>query len=437
MLRSEYRKVLAWGAVTGLALPLFASPAAATPPKDWPALPPSAPTAEAPLAPVTPVTSEAPARKVVRESRALSGRVYEVRPGDTLWAIAERQFGDATRWPELFEANRSRLANPHQIRPNQKLQLGGVQQASRSGTSRARGDGSYTVRSGDTLGKIAQRQLGKASDWPVLYALNRETLGNPHQIYPGQILRMSGARRDTVVVAPRATVKRVSPNLSRKSDDGRLLKGHRRVNGSYYAKGDEGKLIWADTQEQVHPTDSTLKTQLAPKIREAFKVPEPTPVAPVTSVAPVASVTPAQAPKPVAAKPAAPAPVVSKPAAPAKPAVAAKPAASQAVSSKPAKVLIELPPGAKPTFLPATTQDRMSAGALSLVVPGAGQLYNGDPLRAGLFMGAGAAGLGAAVYGIANDRQDIGVAASAGLVALSLWSATDAYLNAPDRPARR
>ncbi|MNX21823.1 hypothetical protein D3C86_517890 [compost metagenome] len=112
------------------------------------------------------------------------------------------------------------------------------------------------------------------------------------------------------------------------------------------------------------------------------------------------------------------------------------------MASKPAKVLIELPPGAKPTFLttttpPATTQDRMSAGALSLVVPGAGQLYNGDPLRAGLFMGAGAAGLGAAVYGIANDRQDLGVAASAGLIALSLWSATDAYLNAPARPARR
>jgi hypothetical protein len=101
------------------------------------------------------------------------------------------------------------------------------------------------------------------------------------------------------------------------------------------------------------------------------------------------------------------------------------------------KVLIELPASQKTGFLPPTSQERMAAGALSLVVPGVGQLYNGDPIRAGLFMGAGAAGLGAAVYGIANDRQDIGVAASAGLVALSLWSATDAYLNAPARPARK
>lgn len=407
MMRSEYRKVLAMGAMTGLALPLFASPAAATPPGDWPALPPNAPVTQAP---VSQVRSEAPVRTRLREPRALSGRIYEVRPGDTLWGIAERQFGDPTRWPELFEANRSRLSSPHLIRPHQKLSLGSVKQASRSGGSRiSSGDAGYTVRSGDTLGKIAQRQLGKASDWPVLYSLNRGKLASPHQIYPGQVLRMPGARRETVVVAPRAKVSNVSRKLARKSDDGRLLKGHRRVNGSYYAKGAEGQLIWADTQERVHPSDSTLKTTLAPKIREAFKVPQPAPVA----------TKPAPKPKPAVAK-AAPAPAE----------------VTRVAQVQQPKVLIELPASQKTRFLPPTPQDRMSAGALSLVVPGAGQLYNGDPLRAGLFMGAGAAGLGTAVYGIANDRQDIGMAASAGLVALSLWSAADAYFNAPDRPAR-
>lgn len=410
MMRSEYRKVLAMGAMTGLALPLFAVPAAATPPGDWPALPPNAPVTQAPA---RQVQEDAPVRTLARESRALSGRVYEVRPGDTLWAIAQRQFGDPTRWPELFEANRSRLSSPHLIRPNQKLSLGSVKQASRSGLSRiSASDAAYTVRSGDTLGKIAQRRLGKASDWPVLYSLNREKLASPHQIYPGQVLRMPGARRETVVVAPRAKVSNVSRKLARKSDDGRLLKGHRRVNGSYYAKGAEGQLIWADTQERVHPSDSTLKTTLAPKIREAFKVPEPAPVA----------TKPAPKPKPPAAK-AAPAPIPAEP-----PRIAQAP--------KP-KVMIELPASRKTHFVPSTPQERMAAGALSLVVPGAGQLYNGDPVRAGLFMGAGAAGLGTAIYGIANDRQDIGVAASAGLVALSLWSAADAYLNAPERPARK
>ncbi|GEM_PF-5193418 len=390
MMRSEYRKVLAIGAVTGFALPLFAGSSTATPPGDWPAI--STP------APASLLQRQAPARPLVRESRSLSGRIYEVRPGDTLWAIAKRQLGDPTRWPELFEANRSRLASPHQLQPNQKLELGAVKTASRSGsrTSNARSDGSYTVQSGDTLGKIAQKHLGKASEWPVLYALNQGALASPHEIVPGQILRVR-ERRATVVVAPRAKVKSASRNLKRQTNNGRLLKGHYRVNGSYYAQGHDGQLVWADTQERVHPADSTLKTKLSPKIREAFKVPEPAPAATVKKRAPLA----AQVEKP-----------------------------------KP-KVMIELPASRKPSFLPATPQDRMSASALSLVVPGAGQLYNGDPLRASLFAGAGVAGLGAAVYGIANDRQDIGVAASAGLIALSLWSATDAYLNAPARPAKR
>lgn len=413
MMRSEYRKALAIGAVTGLALPLFAAPAVATPPGDWPAAPPSAPAVQP--------KPEAPARTLVRESRALSGRIYEVRPGDTLWAIAERHLGDPTRWPELFEANRSRLSNPHLIRPNQKLELGSVQLASRSEGARSRGGAAYQVRSGDTLGKIAQRELGKASQWPVLYALNREKLASPHQIYPGQLLRMPGERRQTVVVAPRAKVKNASRNLKRQSDDGRLLKGHRRVDGSYYAKGGDGKLVWADTQERVHPTDSTLKTTLAPKIREAFKVPEPTPV------------TKAKTPASQAAAPAV------RATAPTAPKAAAVPASAivQSPKTSPAKVLIELPASQRSGLLPASTQDRMSAGALSLVLPGAGQLYNGQPIQAGLFMGAGAAGLGAAVYGIANDRLDVGMAASAGLVALSLWSAADAYLNAPDKPGKK
>ncbi len=418
MMRSEYRKVLAMGAMTGLALPLFAAPAAATPPGDWPALPPSAP--------VSQVKTEAPARKIVREPRALSGRIYEVRPGDTLWAIAERQLGDPTRWPELFEANRQRLSSPHLIHPSQKLQLGAIQQASRSGGARIVKSDTYTVQSGDTLGKIARKRFGKASEWPVLYALNREKLASPHQIYPGQVLRVSGPRRATVVVAPRAKVSNAGRKLSRKTNDGRLLKGHRRVDGTYYAKGDAGQLIWADTQEQVHPTDSTLKTTLAPKIREAFKVPEPAPVAPVKK--PAVAQKPAAAPA-VASADKSPAPAVKRPA------PAAKPVAR--IDKPASKVLIELPASQKTGFLPPTSQERMAAGALSLVVPGVGQLYNGDPVRAGLFMGAGAAGLGAAVYGIANDRQDIGVAASAGLVALSLWSATDAYLNAPHRPVRK
>ncbi len=49
---------------------------------------------------------------------------------------------------------------------------------------------SYIVQNGDTLGALAQRFLGNAGEWPVLYEMNRETVKNPNLIYPGQLLML-------------------------------------------------------------------------------------------------------------------------------------------------------------------------------------------------------------------------------------------------------
>jgi nucleoid-associated protein YgaU len=47
----------------------------------------------------------------------------------------------------------------------------------------------YTVKSGDSLWKIAQRQYGKGSDWRKIYDANKSVIGkNPNLIYPGQKL---------------------------------------------------------------------------------------------------------------------------------------------------------------------------------------------------------------------------------------------------------
>ncbi|MBO0802218.1 MAG: LysM peptidoglycan-binding domain-containing protein [Nocardiopsaceae bacterium] len=46
----------------------------------------------------------------------------------------------------------------------------------------------YTVRSGDTLAKIASDYYHKASDWQWLYHENDSRISNPDVIYPGQSL---------------------------------------------------------------------------------------------------------------------------------------------------------------------------------------------------------------------------------------------------------
>lgn len=48
----------------------------------------------------------------------------------------------------------------------------------------------YTVKSGDTLGKIAQQHYGKAGLYPVIFEANKPMLSDPDKIYPGQVLRI-------------------------------------------------------------------------------------------------------------------------------------------------------------------------------------------------------------------------------------------------------
>ncbi|KJD39997.1 terminase [Paenibacillus polymyxa] len=50
----------------------------------------------------------------------------------------------------------------------------------------------YTVKSGDSLSKIAKLELGDSSQWNRIYQLNKKTIGkNPNAIKPGQKLVLS------------------------------------------------------------------------------------------------------------------------------------------------------------------------------------------------------------------------------------------------------
>lgn len=49
----------------------------------------------------------------------------------------------------------------------------------------------YTVKTGDSLSKIAKLELGNSSQWKRIYDLNKKTIGNnPNLITPGQKLVM-------------------------------------------------------------------------------------------------------------------------------------------------------------------------------------------------------------------------------------------------------
>jgi nucleoid-associated protein YgaU len=50
-------------------------------------------------------------------------KTYEVVSGDTLSAIAKREYGNANDWRRIFEANRDVIDDPDRIYPGQKLRI--------------------------------------------------------------------------------------------------------------------------------------------------------------------------------------------------------------------------------------------------------------------------------------------------------------------------
>ena len=48
----------------------------------------------------------------------------------------------------------------------------------------------YTVKSGDSLSKIAKHHYGDAQMWPKIFEANRDQIKNPDLIHPGQVLTL-------------------------------------------------------------------------------------------------------------------------------------------------------------------------------------------------------------------------------------------------------
>jgi len=59
--------------------------------------------------------------------------------------------------------------------------------------SAAAGGGTYTVKAGDTLSKIAKEQLGDAGDYMKIFDVNKSILTDPDKIKPGQVLTIPKA----------------------------------------------------------------------------------------------------------------------------------------------------------------------------------------------------------------------------------------------------
>ena len=68
-------------------------------------------------------SSTAPEKPAPPTPARTGATTYTVVSGDSLSKIAKRQYGDANKWPVIFEANRDTIKDPDLIHPGQVLKI--------------------------------------------------------------------------------------------------------------------------------------------------------------------------------------------------------------------------------------------------------------------------------------------------------------------------
>ena len=140
-------------------------------------------------------------RDVLDLSKAATD-THRVQPGDTLSSLAQEYYGDTRYSTFLVESNRE-LTDPNVLRSGTIIRIPAIPAdwtaslilnptASDVGLSEPRGSSGkryYTVRPGDSFYRIARTELGNASRWKELLALNNSLVhGDPTSLQPGQRL---------------------------------------------------------------------------------------------------------------------------------------------------------------------------------------------------------------------------------------------------------
>ncbi len=123
-----------------------------------------------------------------------NGKEHVVTKGETLWSIAEDEFGSGYNWTDIYNSNGLKSQT---IEVGQKLTIPQIAPKQPTATKTATtiesssqtiaGD-SYTVVQGDSLWKIAVRAYGDGYKWVEIAKANK--LAHPDLIHAGNVLSL-------------------------------------------------------------------------------------------------------------------------------------------------------------------------------------------------------------------------------------------------------
>jgi nucleoid-associated protein YgaU len=147
----------------------------------------------------------APSVVVTRPSSAdakIHPSSIRIRPGDSLWNLSRQYLGKSSLWEEWLSRN-PQLGDPRRLQPgailfvpylNARPEPASVANSDlRSAPdSEQRPPITVSVQPGDSLWKIAAKNLGHATNWPCLARAN-PALRDANRIYPDQTLQLPAA----------------------------------------------------------------------------------------------------------------------------------------------------------------------------------------------------------------------------------------------------
>jgi hypothetical protein len=140
--------------------------------------------------------TRSPAPAAPRTERANDKHHHLVQPGDDLWSLAERYYGDGREWRKIAAANPTVLTGgPDRLQVGWRLKIPDLEGMAREGRR------PVTVRRGDTLSSIAEAELGAAARWTEIFHANRAQLSDPDELAVGMRLALPKSTKKTVTKA--------------------------------------------------------------------------------------------------------------------------------------------------------------------------------------------------------------------------------------------
>lgn len=122
---------------------------------------------------------------------------HTVKPGETLWSIAEQHLGDGARYPEIVDLNGELLAESGSgwLRQGWALHVPApppppaAQDTTHTDDQPGQGEVDHQVRAGDTLWDLAEEHLGDGARYPEIYQASQDTVqpGGAHLSDPDMI----------------------------------------------------------------------------------------------------------------------------------------------------------------------------------------------------------------------------------------------------------